>query len=215
MAKLSEALASLDHDGALVAAQAGLNAGLDPLDLIEEARQGLEVVGEQYDCGNFYLMELMWAAQIFEDAAELLAPQIAAQYGATASKGTVLMGTVKGDIHDLGKNIVRRLLECAGLSVIDLGVDVPAVAFVQGIREHRPQVVGLSALLTAAVAELNRTVEAIEEAGLRPGLKIIAGGGVVGEIRGQALKVDHATTNAREGVRLIEQWVADGMKEAS
>lgn len=215
MAELSDALASLDRDGVLAAVQAGIKAGDDPLDLIEEARQGLEVVGNEYDRGNFFLMELMWAAQIFEDAAGLLAPHITARYGTTASKGTILMGTVKGDIHDLGKNIVSRLLQCAGLSVVDLGVDVPAQTFVQAIRTHRPQVVGLSALLTAAVAELNRTVEAIEEAGLRQEVKIIAGGGIVGEVKRTALRVDHATTNAREGVRLIEQWVADGHKGAA
>jgi methanogenic corrinoid protein MtbC1 len=205
-------MAALDKEKVLLTVQESIVANCDPLELIEEARQGLELVGEKFDRGSYYLMELMWAAQIFEEAAALISPQIAERYGSTTTRGTVLMGTVKGDIHDLGKGIVSRLLECSGFEVIDLGVDVPPEIFVSKIREHRPQVLGMSALLTAAIGELNRAVSAVEEAGLRETIKIIVGGGIVGEVKRKAINVDYATTNARQGVRVIEGWIEAGSR---
>ncbi|NIO19588.1 MAG: cobalamin-binding protein, partial [Candidatus Aenigmarchaeota archaeon] len=118
-----------------------------------------------------------------------------------------LIGTVAGDIHDLGKNIVATLLECAQFEIIDVGVDVPAEIFVEKIKEHKPQIVGLSGLLTASINEMNKIVEAIEQANLRNEVKIIVGGGVVGEVwtRGK-LKADAAVTNVAEGLNIIESW---------
>jgi 5-methyltetrahydrofolate--homocysteine methyltransferase len=117
-----------------------------------------------------------------------------------------VLGTVAGDIHDLGKNIVKILLECRGVEVIDLGVDVKAAKFVEAVRAHAPQVVGMSALLTASVSEMNRTADALEAAGLRGSVKLIVGGGIVGEIDQSNLRVDYATVDANAGVRQIEQW---------
>jgi dimethylamine corrinoid protein len=208
--RLSDAMAALDKDGLLAAVEKELAADRDPLEMVEEARQGLELVGEEFDQGNYFLMELMWAAEIFKDAMALVRPRLKELHGSTATKGTVLMGTVAGDVHDLGKNIVKDLLDCSGFEVVDLGVDVPAQVFVEKIKEHGPQVVGMSALLTAAIDEVNKTVTAIEEAGLREGIKVIVGGGIVGEVKRAMLNVDHATTNANEGVRLIERWITGG-----
>jgi dimethylamine corrinoid protein len=207
MATLSESMAALDRDGVMATVSADIAAGRDPLELVEEAREGLEMVGAEFDRGSYFLMELMWAAEIFKDALALINPTLKQRYGSPVSKGTVVLGTVAGDVHDLGKNIVRNLLECAGYTVVDLGVDVQAQTFVEQIRQHHPQVVGMSALLTAAISEVNRTVEAIEEAGLRGSVKVIVGGGIVGEVKRSALKVDYATTNANEGVRMIESWL--------
>ncbi len=207
MGKLSDAMAALDKDTLLTAVEEELQANRDPLKMLEEARQGLELVGEEFDQGNYFLMELMWAAEIFKDAMVLIRPKLKELHGSTTSKGTVMMGTVAGDVHDLGKNIVRDLLDCSGFEVVDLGVDVPAQVFVEKIKEHKPQVVGMSALLTAAIDEINKTVTAIEEAGLRDSVKIIVGGGIVGEVKRTMLNVDHVTTNANEGVRLIERWI--------
>lgn len=209
MAELADAIVALDKDGALGAVEKALAAELDPLALIDQARGGLELVGEKFDCGEFFLMELMRAAQIFQSVAELLNPRIVQVYGGVKTDGVVVLGTVAGDIHDLGKNIVRILLECRGVKVIDLGVDVPAGRFVEAIREHNPEVVGMSALLTASVSEMNRNAEAIEEAGLRSRLKIAVGGGIVGEIDRINLKADLATTDANAGVRQIEQWIGE------
>lgn len=207
MGPLTDAMTHLDHDAVLGLVADGLESGKDPLVLVEEAREGMELVGVEFDKGSYFLMELMWAAEIFKDAMELISPKIRELHGEVEAKGTVVMGTVKGDVHELGKNIVKNLLECAGYEVVDLGVDVPSAVFVDTIKEYKPQVVGMSALLTAAIDEVNRTVEAIEEAGLRDNLKIIVGGGIVGEINRSALKVDYATSNANEGVRVIEAWI--------
>jgi methylmalonyl-CoA mutase cobalamin-binding domain/chain len=203
---LAEALVALDKNAALAATEEALDAGQDPLALVNEARQGLEVVGKKFDSGEFFLMELMRAAQIFQSVADVLNPRIVEAYGGVETTGRVLMGTVAGDIHDLGKKIVKILLECRGVEVIDLGVDVPTERFVEAVKEHRPQVVGMSALLTASVAEMNKNVEAMEAAGLRDQVKIILGGGIVGEIDQSMLKADHATVDANQGVRQIEQW---------
>ncbi len=207
MGRLADALVALDKDGALAVTEEALQAGRDPLALVDDARQGLEIVGEKFECGEFYLMELMRAAQIFQSVADLLNPKIVETYGGVETAGRVVLGTVAGDIHDLGKNIVKILLECRGVEVIDLGVDVPGQKFVEAVREHQPQVVGMSALLTASVAEMNRNVDALEAAGLRDQVKVIVGGGIVGEIERKALKVDWATVDANEGVRRIEQWI--------
>jgi 5-methyltetrahydrofolate--homocysteine methyltransferase len=204
---LADSLVALDKDAALAATEKALDAGQDPLALVDEARQGLEVVGRKFDSGEFFLMELMRAAQIFQSVAEVLNPRIVEAYGGVETTGKVVIGTVAGDIHDLGKNIVKILLECRGVEVIDLGVDVPTDSFVAALREHQPQAVGMSALLTASVAEMNKNVEAMEAAGLRDQVKVILGGGIVGEIDQSMLKADHATVDANQGVRQIEQWI--------
>lgn len=207
MGRLADALVELDKDAAVAATKDELESGTDPLELVDEARAGLETVGEKFDSGEYFLMELMRAAQVFQSVASLINPKIAEVYGAVEISGTVVMGTVHGDIHDLGKNIVKILLECRGFEVIDLGVDVSTESFVEAIQEHQPQVVGMSALLTASVSEMNKNVEAFEEAGLRDQIKVIVGGGIVGEIEKSNLKADFATVDANAGVRQIEQWI--------
>ncbi len=208
MGKLSEAMASLDKEGALEAVKEGISANRDPIELIEEAREGLEHVGEKYEKGNFFLMELMRAAQIFKAAASVLDPVIKECHGKAEVKGKVLIGTVSGDVHDLGKGIVATLLQCAGYEVTDLGVDVSEQIFVEKIKEHNPQVVGMSGLLTTSIPMMKKTVEAISKAGLKDRLKVIAGGGVVGEVDTALIGVDHATSNAHEGIRIIEGWIS-------
>jgi len=205
--KLSEAIAALDKKGVLAAVQAELDANVDPLAIVEEARQGLEQVGKEYDAGRYFLMELLRAAQIFKDALKLLGPALKERYGATTTRGTVVIGTVKGDVHDLGKGIVRDLLECNGIRVVDLGVDVAPQAFVDAIKEHKPQVVAMSALLTAAITQIEETVQAIQAAGLRNQVKVIVGGGIVGEVRQALAGVDCASINANEGVAIIQGWI--------
>lgn len=209
MGKVADAMASLDKDALLSEVNAALESGMDALAIVEDARKGLERVGAEYEKGNFFLMELMWASQMFKDALTILSPRIKGKAGAASAKGRIVMGTVKGDIHDLGKSLVRDLLECSGYEVADLGVDVPSSAFVKKIGEVKPQVLGMSALLTAAVAQASETIGEIKAAGQRDRLKIIMGGGVVGEINASEFGLDYATTNASEGIRVIERWIAE------
>lgn len=209
MGTLADALVALDKGAALAAAERALAEGKDPLALVNQAREGMEIVGAKFDCGDYFLMELMRAAQIFQSVADVLNPKIVEIYGGVEREGKVVLGTVSGDIHDLGKNIVGILLECRGLEVVDLGVDVPPVKFVQAIHEHQPQVVGMSALLTASVTEMNRTVDALVTAGVRDQVRVILGGGIVGEIDRAMLKADFATVDANAGTRQIEAWITE------
>jgi len=208
MGKIAEAMAKLDKNSVIDAVKEGLQKNKDPLKMIEGLRQGLDVVGEKYQKGEYFLLELIMAGEIFKDASSLLLPEIKKCYGGAVKKGKVLMGTVAGDIHDLGKNITATLFECAGFEVIDLGVDVPAEVFVEKIKEHKPQIVGMSGLLTASLDEMNKTIKAIKHAGLRKKVKVIVGGGMVGEewTKGK-VKADAATTSSVEGVKIIEGWV--------
>jgi methylmalonyl-CoA mutase cobalamin-binding domain/chain len=210
MGKLTDALIALDKVAVLEVVNSDLGGGRDPLELVDEAREGLEDVGEKFDAGEFYLMELMVAAQIFKAAAEIINPAIKERYGGIESKGKVLVGTVAGDIHDLGKNIVKVLLECRGFEVVDLGVDVPIETLVERIKSDQPQVVGLSALLTASIPQMKATVQEIEKAGLRDKVKVICGGGIVGEVAVEEVQADYATTDANEGVAVINGWIEKG-----
>lgn len=207
MGALADALVALDKEAAMAATEQALAGGQDPLALVDEARAGLEIVGEKFDCGDYFLMELMRAAQVFQAVAAVLNPKIVEAYGEVKSGGKVVLGTVSGDIHDLGKNIVKILLECRGFQVVDLGVDVPAEKFIQAVKEHQPQVVGMSALLTASVSEMNNSFAALDAAGVLDQVKVILGGGIVGEIDQAMLKADFATVDANEGVRQIEAWI--------
>ena len=207
MGKLSDAILALDKATVLHLVQQDVDAGRDPLELVDEARQGLEAVGEKFESGEFFLMELMRAAQIFQSAAALINPRIKERYGGIETKGRVLLGTVAGDIHDLGKNIVKILLECRGMEVVDLGVDVPAAKFVEKMKELKPDVVGMSALLTASIPQMKATIQAIQAAGLRQSAKVIVGGGIVGEVKLVEVNADHATSDANQGVKKIEQWI--------
>lgn len=207
MAELSDAIMALDKESVLKIVDEGLSVGKDPLELVDQARDGLELVGKKFEQGEYFLMELMRAAQIFMAASEILNPVIQEKHGGVSAKGTVLLGTVAGDIHDLGKNIVKILLECQGVEVVDLGVDVPVENFVEKTKEISPDVVGLSALLTASIPQMKATVLAIEAAGLREKLKLIVGGGIVGEVDLSEVNADHATTDANEGVSVILDWI--------
>lgn len=206
MAKLSDAIAALDKNGVIKIVNEQLSEGRDPMELVEEARAGLEVVGGKYEKGEFFLIELMRAAQVFQAAADLINPKLMAMHGKQKPKGKMVISTVFGDIHDLGKNIVKILLECKGVEIIDLGVNIPAEQIVAAVKEHQPQVLGLSALLTASVPEMNKVVTLLEEAGIRSDVKVICGGGIVGEVR-EEMKADHATVDANEGIKVIESWL--------
>jgi methanogenic corrinoid protein MtbC1 len=209
MGRLSDALLALDKAALLKIVEEELGSGRDPLEVVDEGRQGLEAVGRKFESGEFFLMELMRAAQIFQSGAALINPRIKERYGGIQTKGKVLLGTVAGDIHDLGKNIVKILLECQGIEVVDLGVDVAAQRFVDTVREVNPDVIGLSALLTASIPQMKATIEALEVAQVREGRKVIVGGGIVGEVNISQVRADHATTDANEGVKRIENWISE------
>jgi len=201
-------LAAIDKDSVLTAVKDAIRRNEDPLGSIEELRLGLEVVGDNFEKGKYFLFQLIMAGEIFKDATALIIPKIRERYGSVRKRGKFLIGTVAGDIHDLGKNIVATLLECAGFEVVDLGVDVPADVFVEKIRQHKPQIVGMSGLLTASIDQMEKTIVALEHAGLREKVRVIVGGGIVGEkwVKGK-VRADATTTSAVEGVKIAESYI--------
>ena len=159
-------LADLKEKEALNLVQERLNAGDDPMDILNEARKAMEIVGKRYDECTYFIPDLVYSGKILEAITEMVKVKIT-KTSDTKSLGKVLMGTVAGDIHDIGKNIVTFLLDVNGFHVLDLGVDVPAQKFVEAIREFEPDVVGLSCLLTLAFDSMKETIQTIKEAGLR------------------------------------------------
>jgi len=155
-----------------------LQAGNDPQALLRDAMiPAMEEVGNLFQAGEYYLPEMLLAARAMQAGLEVLKP-ILAQHGA-GFLGKVVMGTVQGDIHDIGKNLVTMTLEGAGMEVIDLGVDVSPERFVEAVREHKPLALGMSALLTTTMLSMKETIDALREAGLRDGVKVMVGGAAV------------------------------------
>ncbi len=207
MGQVSDAIAALDVEKTREVVAAELAAERDPMELIDDARLGLQTVGEKFDAGEYFLIELVRAAQVFQEAAQLINPKLQELYGGGESRGKVLLGTVAGDIHDLGKSIVKVLLECRGVEVMDLGVDVPPARFIEAAKEFQPQVVGMSALLTAAIPQFKATIEAMDAAGVRGGAKMIVGGGTVIDLPPSVVAADHVAADANEGVDRMLAWL--------
>lgn len=198
-----DAIIELDETEALRLAEEMINSGTDPVQILEKCREGMSIVGEKFESGDFFLSEMIMAAEIFNQVMGKVRPQL--KKNISVSKGKIVIGTVEGDVHDIGKNIVIALLEAEGFEVVDLGVDVPAAKFVEAIREHKPDIVGMSSLLTVALEATKETVDAITEAGLRDKVKIIVGGGRIDIYAAEYIKPDASTDNAAYGVKLCKQ----------
>ena len=196
--QLASALASLDQDRCLELVQQEIEKGTEVTEIIDECRAGITQVGEKFALGEFYLGELMMAAHVFSECMILLEPLIDATE--ITKLGVVVLGTVSGDIHDLGKNILCSLLRAEGFDVVDLGVDVPPEQFVKAARETGARIVGLSCLLTVAFDAMRRTVDAFSRAGLRDSVTILIGGSIVSERVCSAVGADDFSTDAVDGV---------------
>jgi methanogenic corrinoid protein MtbC1 len=166
----------------------------------------MEGVGKRFEKGEYFLPHLMMAGEMLKQISEMVKPLIKEEKVA-AAKGKVLMGTVKGDIHDIGKNIVTFLLEVNGLEVKDIGIDQPPERFVEEIRDFQPTVVGMSGLLTLAFDSMKETIHAIEKAGLRNKVRIMIGGGQCSEQVKVYAGADAFGPDAIAGVRLAKQWI--------
>ncbi len=203
---IAQAIAALDEPAALEGVRTELAAGRDPVAVIEECRQGITQVGEQFGRGEAYLSELIVTARLFQACMALLEPLLQAAQTA-APLGTVVIGTVLGDIHDLGKDIVATLLRCEGFAVVDLGVDVPPTRFVQAITETGATIVGLSCLLTTSYGSMKATVQALADNGLRQRTFVIIGGGPVDERVRAHVGADYCAVDAVSGVRACREYV--------
>jgi methanogenic corrinoid protein MtbC1 len=182
------------------------NGEVEPTVILDAAREAMTIVGQRYEEGVYFLPELMLAGEILIGLADILKPELA-KMPEVKRHGKVLIGTVKGDIHDIGKNIVTFMLDVNGFDVLDLGVDISPQQFVEAMRDFSPQVVGLSGFLTLAFDAMKETIEAIESAGLRDGVKIMIGGGQVNEDIQKYAGADAYGRDAMAGVTLAKKWI--------
>jgi methanogenic corrinoid protein MtbC1 len=165
----------------------------------------MEKVGEKYEAGEYFLAELLYAGSLVTELAEVLAPAMKDQE--PKPKGTIALGTVKGDIHDIGKNIFKMLAESAGFEVSDLGVYVEPSVFADQVRKTSPQVLALSALLTTSLAEMKSTVDTLVASDLRSKVRVILGGNAVKKEFGKEIGADGAAHDAVEGLEICRSWV--------
>jgi 5-methyltetrahydrofolate--homocysteine methyltransferase len=205
MESLVNALVEMKEKEALQEAKELLDAGKDPMEILESCSKAMEVVGKRFETGVYFLPHLMMAGEMLKRISEMIKPLIKDQK-AEAGRGRVLIGTVEGDIHDIGKNIVVFLLEANAFEVRDIGINQKPAKFVEAIREFQPTVVGMSGLLTLAFDAMKKTVEAIQEAGLRDKVRIMIGGGVVTEKVKEFAGADAYGPDAVAAVRLCKQW---------
>jgi methanogenic corrinoid protein MtbC1 len=204
--ELVKAMADMREDDALRLAQEMLAGGADPLAILDSAREAMDIVGKRFERGEYYLPELIMAGEMLNQITDLVKPQLA-QMPQVERKGTVVIGSVAGDIHDIGKNIVSFMLDVNGFEVHDLGIDISPRKFVQAIEELEPAVVGLSGFLTLAFDSMKDTVAAIEAAGLRDRVKIMIGGGQITDKIREYTGADAYGDDAMEAVALAQRWI--------
>ncbi len=203
---LVNVLADLKEEEALQIVEKRLSAGEDPLGILNDARKALEIVGNRFADSTYFIPDLVYSGEILKAITELVKPKMAKD-AEIKRVGKVVIGTVAGDIHDIGKNIVAFMLDVNGFEVYDLGVDVPAQDFVNKIKESDAPIVGLSGFLTLAYESMKQTIEAIKGAGLRDKVKVMVGGGQVTEEVRKFTGADAYGKDAMTGVNLAKKWI--------
>lgn len=200
-----EKLADLEESKVIELTKKRIESKENPFTILEDIRKATNIIGKRFEEGRYFVSDLIMAGEILKQVMEILKPLLGEKKA--ESKGKVVIGSVEGDVHDIGKNIVIALLEAEGFEVVDLGVDQPPKAFVEAIKQHKPQVVGLSGLLTEAIESMKKTIDEIKEAGLRNKVKIIVGGGRTSEEVKQYTGADDWADDAAIGVKKIKALV--------
>jgi 5-methyltetrahydrofolate--homocysteine methyltransferase len=207
MVEIKEATRSGDQDKVRGLVQQGIDEGVEPERIIKEGLiAAMDVVGKEFGEGKIYMPEMLIAARAMKSGLEIVKPLLVG--GQIQSIAKVVIGTVQGDLHDIGKNLVGMMLEGAGAEVIDLGVDVSPQKFVEATQTHQPQFLGLSALLTTTMTSMKSTIEALEEAGLKQNVKILIGGAPITQGFADEIGADGFGSNAREAVELVRASVS-------
>ncbi|NLE75936.1 MAG: cobalamin-binding protein [Chloroflexi bacterium] len=197
--KLGQAIYDGDAEAAAALTREALDGGRDPQQILDGGLiHGMDAVGKDFREGILFVPEVLIAARAMHAAMALLRPLLAE--GASHSRGLMVLGTVKGDLHDIGKNLVGMMMEGAGFQVVDLGADVGPAAFVEAVKTHKPQLLGMSALLTTTMMEMKGTIAALEEAGVRQGLKVLVGGAPVTQRFAEEIGADGYASNASAAV---------------
>lgn len=185
-----------------------VDAKASPMDVVRSVRKALEDVGERYEKKEYFLMELIVAGNLATEVMNTLRPHLRAD--AQTSRGRVVIGTVQGDLHDIGKNLVAAMLTSVGYTVTDLGVDVKPESFVEAVKKEKPQVVALSCLLTVGMPNMKATMDALKAAGLRGKVKAIVGGRPVTLEYAKEIGADAFGPDATEALRIIGGWTGGG-----
>ena len=185
-----------------------LDSGVDSVDVVNAMSKGLEVVGEKYERGEYFLSELIMAGIMASEITNVLKPHL----GRLNEKrgGKVVIGTVRGDLHDIGKNIVIAMLSSGGFSVIDLGIDVPCEKFVETIEKERPDILAMTCLLTVAMDEMRKVIEELSKVGLRGNIKVMVGGRPITSQFAELIGADAYGSNAIEAVKIAKALVGGG-----
>jgi methanogenic corrinoid protein MtbC1 len=206
--ELVQLLSDLKEPEALAFVEKALEEGADPLDLLDQTKEAMNIVGERFANAEYFIPDLVYSGEILKGIVQILEPKLKEAKGGEAQRlGKIVIGTVVGDIHDIGKDLVVFMLDVNGFEVIDLGIDVPVQKFVDTIKDTGTEVVGLSGFLTLSFQSMKDTVDAIKDAGLRDNLKIMIGGGQIDEQVRDFTGADAYGKDAVEAVRLAKGWI--------
>ena len=208
MGKIRDAIVNLDIEGVQNACKEVIETGLPAYKAVTDGMaKGMEIVGEKYESGEYFLAELIMAGEVMKEGMTVLEPHLKA--GDIKTIGKVVIGTVRGDLHDIGKNVVVTLLGAAGFDIVDLGIDVPAGKFVEAVKKNNPDIVAMSALLTTTMIQMESVMKALKEAGLRDQVKVIIGGAPITEEYAEKIGADAAARDAVQGVRTCNEWMVE------
>jgi dimethylamine corrinoid protein len=203
--KLQESIVELEIDEIVQLCQDALDAGISAYDaIVKGMAKGMEIVGQKYEDGEYYLAELIMAGETMKEGMTVLEPHLKGDE--IASAGKCIIGTVKGDLHDIGKNVFVSLLKAENYDVIDLGTDITPEAFLEAYNEHKPDLVAMSALLTTTMDEMEKVVKVLVDAGVRDKVKVIIGGAPISNEYAEKIGADAAAKDAVEGIRIIRSW---------
>ena len=209
---LLAAMADLKEEEALRIVKEKLTRGEEPFKILETARAAMEIVGNRFASGEYFIPDLVYSGEILKEITSIVKPKLTKNDVAVKRSGKFVLGTVAGDIHDIGKDIVAFMLDVNDFEVIDLGIDVPANKFVEKIRETNAEIVGLSGFLTLAFDAMKDTIEAIKAAGLRDKVKIMIGGGQIDDEIRKYTGADAYRPDAVSGVLLAKEWMGGKRK---
>lgn len=202
---IAHSVAELEVERVPQLCQEALEKGVPPLKVVDAMAEGMEEVGKRFEAQEYFLTELLVAGQAMKRGMAVVEPHL--KGGSAPRLGRVVIGTVEGDLHDIGKNLVETLLQAAGFEVIDLGVDVGPDQFVEAVKQHRPDILAMSALLTVCMPAMGRVVEALVKAGLRDQVKVIIGGAPITPEFAREIGADAMGRDAVEGVAICKSWI--------
>jgi methylmalonyl-CoA mutase cobalamin-binding domain/chain len=208
MEKLRQNVGDLDEEQVNKALDdfiAGKPSGDEARKAVEACQQGMEIVGSNFEKGEYFVGDLIFAGELLTSSIEKLKPFLGSN--GSSARGTIVLGTVEGDIHDIGKNIFKGMVEAAGFKVVDIGIDQPPEAFVKAVKENDPKILGFSGVLTLSIDSMKQTIDALKTAGVRDKVKIIIGGNAVNQESCAYIGADAWSKNAAEAVKTCGAWI--------